>query len=141
METRSQSCLLSAGDKSVFLTKEPLSLERAVDAVRSPKHGAVVTFCGTVRDKEGNAEILSISYEAYDQMARKQMDRIVSMTKERWGVVTTIHHRVGIVPVNEDSLIVACGGVHRKETFEACSFVVDAIKKDVPIWKVGYGWV
>ena len=67
--------------------------------------------------------------------------RIVTETEKKWGVLISIQHRLGAVPVGEASLLVACAGVHRRETFEACASIVDEIKIKVPIWKVGYEWL
>ena len=74
-------------------------------------------------------------------MAQKELIHIIERVKERWGVVVALQHKLGTVAVGEASLVVACAGVHRKETFEACQYVVDEIKSQVPIWKVGYEWI
>ena len=141
METKWRSSLLLAEDKPVLLTKEPLSLGTAIQYVSRSDRGAIVTFSGTVREREGNRKIQSISYEAYEDMAVKRMKRIVGLAEKDWDVSVAIQHCLGLVPVQEASLVVACAGAHRQEAFEACQFVVDSIKREVPIWKVGFEWV
>lgn len=128
------------GDKSVVLTRDHLTLEDAIQQVADPTKGAVVIFFGCVRGEEEGVPIASITYEAYLGMAEKEMTKILQDAQRRWQGNISIHHRIGRVPVEEASLIVASAAAHRKEAFEACEFVVDQIKKNVPIWKTGFEW-
>lgn len=118
---------------------------RAIDvpAVRAhvlgdPTFGAVCTFEGTTRNDPDAAhgEVVRLEYEAYEGMACKQMTALAEAAVERWGPAhVAIVHRVGAVAVGEVSVMitVACG--HRGEAFEACRWLIDAVKRDVPIWK------
>ncbi|MBI4055374.1 MAG: molybdenum cofactor biosynthesis protein MoaE [Elusimicrobia bacterium] len=137
MGTKSLSCPPSA-EASVFLAERTLSLDEAVRQVQSPKHGALVTFLGCVRDTEGDMPILAIAYEAYREMALKELAEIIEAAERRWGVKLSVQHRTGEVPAGEPSLIVACAGVHRGEAFEACQTVIHKIKSRVPIWKTRF---
>ena len=136
---KSPSCPPIAGDKSVLLTADPLVLDRLLLQVAGPDRGGVVTFSGCVREMEGGRVIRAIRYEAYLKMAGIEIEKIVVEAERRWGVRVAVQHRIGEVPVGESGLQVACSDVHRKKAFEACRFVVDAIKSKAPIWKAGFG--
>ncbi|MCL4332295.1 MAG: molybdenum cofactor biosynthesis protein MoaE [Candidatus Thermoplasmatota archaeon] len=97
--------------------------------------GAMATFSGTVRQDE-NGSLESLSYEAYEEMALKEMQRICDEAAARFGVrnIAAVH-RVGVVPVGESSVFIAVASGHRKEAFRACEFIIDSIKETVTIWK------
>ena len=98
--------------------------------------GAVVTFAGVVRDREGEAAITGIDYESFDDMARRQFELIFAEIEQRWPIESVrLAHRTGIVKVNEPSLWVEVVAAHRAEAFYACQFLIDQMKKRVPIWK------
>lgn len=138
MGTKWLSCPLSAAADRVFITPEPLSLDRAIARVHTPAHGAVLTFCGVVRDSEDGKPIRSITYEIYDKMARKVIAGIVEDAEANWRVTVSVEHRSGVVPAGETSFIVACAGAHRPEAFHACRLVVDRVKSEAPIWKTAF---
>ena len=98
--------------------------------------GAVICFLGVVRGSEGDAPITAIDYEAHEQMARHQFGLIFDAIEKRWPVESVrLVHRIGVVPVNEPSLWVEVVAPHRPEAFDACQFLIDEMKKIVPIWK------
>ncbi len=98
--------------------------------------GAVVTFHGVVRGEEDGVSITAIDYEAYEEMALHQFGLIFDAIEENWPVEKVrLIHRLGVVPVNEPSLRVEVIAPHRAEAFEACQFLIDEMKKKVPIWK------
>ena len=98
--------------------------------------GAVICFLGVVRGSEGDASITAIDYEAHEQMARHQFGLIFDAIEKRWPVESVrLIHRIGVVPVNEPSLWVEVVAPHRPEAFDACQFLIDEMKKKVPIWK------
>ena len=98
--------------------------------------GAVVTFAGVVRDREGEAAITGIDYESFDNMARRQFELIFAEIEQRWPIESVrLAHRTGIVKVNEPSLWVEVVAAHRAEAFYACQFLIDQMKQRVPIWK------
>ena len=97
--------------------------------------GAVVTFAGVVRDREGEAAINGIDYESFDDMARRQFELIFAEIEQRWPIESVrLAHRTGIVKVNESSLWVEVVAAHRAEAFYACQFLIDQMKQRVPIW-------
>lgn len=98
--------------------------------------GAVVTFAGVVRDREGEAAITGIDYESFEDMARRQFELIFAEIEQRWPIESVrLAHRTGIVKVNEPSLWVEVVAAHRAEAFHACQFLIDQMKQRVPIWK------
>ena len=98
--------------------------------------GAVVTFAGVVRVREGEAAITGIDYESFDDMARRHFEMIFAELVQRWPIESVrLAHRTGIVKVNEPSLWVEVIAAHRAEAFYACQFLIDQMKKRVPIWK------
>lgn len=113
---------------------EPITESRR--SVFSGRTGAVVNFQGIVRDIENGEKISGIEYEAFEKMARHQFSRIFDEAQARWPV-QTIHlvHRIGFVPANEPSLWVEVTAGHRGEAFAACQYIIDEMKKRVPIWK------
>ena len=98
--------------------------------------GAVVTFHGVVRGTEDGESIRAIDYEANEEMARHQFELISAAIGKQWPVESIrLKHRVGEVAVNEASLWVEVIAPHRAEAFAACQFLIDEMKKKVPIWK------
>lgn len=138
MEMKSLSSHPLAGDKSILVTKNELNLEAVIQKIKTKKQGAIVIFLGTVRESENDVPIQSITYQAYEEMAVKEIEKIGFQTQERWPVKVAVEHRIGKVPVGEVSVIVACAGSHRGEAFEACRHVVGEIKTRVPVWKVKF---
>ena len=98
--------------------------------------GAVIVFHGVVRGTEDGAPIAAIEYEANEPMARHQFELIFSEIEQQWPVDSIrLIHRIGSVPTNEASLWVEVISPHRAEAFTACQFLIDEMKKRVPIWK------
>ena len=98
--------------------------------------GAVIYFLGVVRATEGTETITAIDYEAFEKMAHHQFARIFDEVERRWPIESIrLVHRIGSVSVNEPSLWVEVAAPHRAEAFAACQFLIDEMKKVVPIWK------
>lgn len=98
--------------------------------------GAVVYFLGVVRDTEEGAPISAIDYEAFQEMARHQFERLFDEMERRWPIDSVrLIHRIGVVPVNQPSLWVEVIAPHRGEAFAACQWLIDEMKRVVPIWK------
>ncbi len=98
--------------------------------------GAVVYFSGVVRGSEGEAPIRAIEYEAFEKMVMHQFDLIFAEIERRWPIESIrLVHRIGVVEVNESSLWVEVIAPHRGEAFSACQYLIDEMKRVVPIWK------
>lgn len=135
---KSLFCPLSAAVETPVLTRRPLRLDEAPEAVRAPDRGAVVSMAGTVRDSEAGEAIASIVYEAYEPMAEREIRETVAHAEKAWGVSAWAVHRLGRVPAGEAAVLVAAAGVHREEAFAACRFLIDEIKHRAPIWKTAF---
>ena len=119
------------------LTSEPLSLDRLIELVRDPRAGAVVTFSGVTR------EVAELEYEAYAEMAERQIEEIVGRAIERHGLcAAAAEHRIGTVPLSEPSVAIAVSAPHRDAAFAGAREIIDEIKARAPIWKKEEGeWV
>ena len=119
-----------------LLQKEVLDPSPLRRAVSDPGHGAVLLFEGVTRDHFEGRRVTHLEYEAYAAMALLEMERIAADALLEWPTVKiAIAHRTGPVGLGETSLIVAVGAPHRPEGYEANRFVLEAIKKRLPVWK------
>ncbi len=101
-----------------------------------PECGACVVFTGIPRSAPEDGNVKELHYEAYPEMALKEIKKVRDETIDRFGVKEVfIHHRLGVVPVGEPSFLVVVFGGHREETFKACRYAVDETKRRAPIWK------
>jgi molybdopterin synthase catalytic subunit len=117
----------------------PLDLARLVAAVGRADAGAIATFLGTTRDHNAGRRVMRLEYEAYPDMAIREMQRIGEEAVERFGVkAVAIAHRVGVVEIGEASVGIAVSAAHRDAAFAGCSFAIDRLKEIVPIWKKEY---
>lgn len=110
---------------------------RAVtDAVRDPAFGAVITFEGVGRNEMGGKPVLELEYEAWPEVAEREMRAIADEVEARWpGSRVAMVHRTGRVAIGEPSVVIAVGAAHRAEAYEASRFAIDELKKRVPVWK------
>jgi len=123
--------------RELTITTEPLDEAKLVtQREMSHEMGAAVYFAGVVRATEDGKTISAIDYEAFKPMAERQFHLIFDQVEKRWTIESIrLIHRLGIVKVNEPSLWVEVIAPHRGEAFAACQFVIDEMKKVVPIWK------
>ena len=122
------------------ITNKAIQPHDLFEAVRAPKHGAIATFAGTVRDQTEGRATTHLEYEAYPAMAEKIMERIGEEAKSKWPIgKVAILHRLGRLELEEISVLIAVGAGHRREAMEACLYIIDKLKEIVPIWKKEYG--
>lgn len=122
------------------ITEDEIAPDALYHQVLQDQNGAVVTFCGVVRNHSNNRPTQYLVYEAYTEMAEKQMAQIGAQVKERWNIQDMgILHRVGRLEVGEISVLIAVSSPHRAEAFEACRYAIDRLKETVPIWKKEVG--
>ena len=120
------------------LDAEPLDLLACYEFVQDSACGAVSTFVGFVRDhnSDSDKEVTFLEFEAYPEMALKEMRNIADQAFDKWPCKKiAIHHRIGRTNIQEVPVIIAVSTPHRKESFQACQFVIDELKRSVPIWK------
>jgi molybdopterin synthase catalytic subunit len=120
----------------IKIVRGPIDLDEVLDSVKSPKAGAIDVFMGTTRNHSDGREVLFLEYVAYEPMAVKLMEAIGAEARRRWAIDRfAIVHRVGRVEVGDASVVIAVSAAHRRQAFEACRYVIDALKRDIPIWK------
>ena len=127
------------GGVLVDLVTGPVPVDRIRDfTMGDPELGGIVTFEGATRREvdPGHGALVRLEYEAYEGMARRQLEHLARQVKERWSAGrVAIVHRLGAVPPGEVSVMIAVACGHRAESFAACRWLIDTLKKDVPIWK------
>lgn len=125
----------------IFLTTQPLDPLLMINFVKSPDCGAVVYFGGTTRDNMDGKGVAHLSYDAYIPMALKTLTKIAEDARNKWsnpgGKVQKIGivHRLGAVPVCEESVVIAISAMHRTEAWEAGEWILERIKESAEIWK------
>ena len=122
---------------SVTVGPDPIDPAVLVADVSGPRCGAVTLFLGTVRDHStGKEGVTHLEYEAYDEVVDSKIAEIVAEAHENWAFESvSVAHRVGSLDVGEISVAVAVGSGHREEAFAAGRYVIDELKRRVPIWK------
>lgn len=122
---------------SVILTKEELNVEALRKSLSPhPCCGALVQFEGIVRDHHEGKKVVGIEYECFQEMAKKELGQIIKEAKEKWPIhEVLVAHRMGRLSVQEMSLLLLVMAPHRKEAFEAGQYIINSLKKRVPIWK------
>jgi molybdopterin synthase catalytic subunit/molybdopterin converting factor small subunit len=120
----------------VALVREPIDAEAIVRTIKAGADGAVCVFDGIVRDNTRGRQTLHLDYEAYEEMALRQMGVLRADAIAQHGVRdVAIVHRLGRLMVGETSVLIVVASAHRGAAFEACRWVIDTLKKTVPIWK------
>jgi molybdopterin synthase catalytic subunit len=117
-------------------------VERAIDPaaltaeVASASNGATVVFIGTVRDMNDGRDVTALDYKAYASMAERELSAIVIEAETRWSPSRIVcEHRVGALTLGDASVVIAASHPHRAEAFEACRYVIEELKKRLPVWK------
>jgi molybdopterin synthase catalytic subunit len=128
-------------NRELRITHEPIDESALIAACHLPGTlGAVVRFLGVVRGEEDGRAIKAIEYEAFQRMAEHQFHRLFDELEKRWPIESVrLVHRLGLVQVNEPSLWIEIVAPHRGEAFAACQWLIDEMKRVVPIWKKAIG--
>ena len=112
------------------------TLHSPLSTIAGASVGAVVEFCGVVRDTQDDQPIEGFEYEAFREMALAELRRIALEVIERFGLTDLVCvHRIGFVPVHEAAVYVRTAARHRREAFEANMEFIEQLKRRVPIWK------
>jgi molybdopterin synthase catalytic subunit len=118
-----------------FLSSISIDLAALLARVESPSHGGIVWFVGQVRDHQQGRSVTRLEYSAYGTMAEEECARIVAEAETKWPVRVALQHRIGTLEIGDAAVAVAAAGAHREEAFAACRFVIEEVKRRVPIWK------
>ena len=122
--------------RSSIITREidPAAL---INEVGSPQCGAISVFIGTVRDVNDGRSVSSMEYSAYTSMAESELARILDEAEERFGVsALVVEHRIGLLALGGVSVAIAAAHQHRAPALDCTRYVIEEIKKRVPIWKM-----
>ena len=120
----------------VALSEEPLDPVAIAERVRGDGDGALVVFEGVVREQSRGKQVRALVYEAYGSMAQRQIEQLAEEAGRRWPISNVaVVHRTGTLKVGEVSVVIAVAAPHRGEAFDACEWLIDELKRTVPIWK------
>jgi molybdopterin synthase catalytic subunit len=120
----------------IKITEKPIDVQKVIGTVSSLGAGAVNVFIGTVRNSAHGKNVVWLEYEAYESMAVAEIRKIIDEASHRWPLLGwAVSHRVGTLKPGEVSVAIAVSSPHRRDSFEACQFIIDTLKEKVPIWK------
>ncbi len=124
------------GASYAAVVAEPLDAARILTDTLSPEGGAALLFWGVVRNENDGRAVTQLEYQAYAGMAEREMEKIAAEARERWrtGEITVVH-RVGRLEVGEASVAIVVAAPHRAEVYEASRYVIEELKRRVPVWK------
>ena len=118
------------------IVEGPIDSCSLVREVASTRHGATVLFVGTVRDMNEGALVSALDYSAYAGMAERELSVIVTEAASRWDTSDiVVEHRVGALALGDASVAIAVSHRHRGEAYEASRYIIEELKKRLPIWK------
>jgi molybdopterin synthase catalytic subunit len=121
----------------IHLGPEPIRLEKILTAAPHPAHGAQILFTGTVRDHHLGRQVLAVSYDAFEPLAKKVLLEIAEDVRRTVGeeIRIDVYHRTGRLEVGEVSVAIAVSSPHRAEAYRASREIIEKLKVRVPIWK------
>jgi molybdopterin synthase catalytic subunit len=123
------------------ISEEPLDINAAIAAATEDHLGGIAVFIGTVRDSasvdvNATKPVTRLDYEAHPELAHVRLKEIAQDAATKWDVQRVVAiHRTGSCDLGEPTVVVACGSPHRRDALEACRWIIDTIKSEVPIWK------
>jgi molybdopterin converting factor subunit 1 len=127
---------VSGGVTRVAIVREKIDTAAELEKIKQPEDGAAVVFEGVVRNHSSGRRTLFLEYEAYEEMARKQMDSLAEQALAQFQVRdAVVIHRLGRLEIGETSVLIVVASAHRAAAFEACRWLIDTLKRTVPIWK------
>jgi molybdopterin synthase catalytic subunit len=126
----------AAAKNVVFITRDRIDAEQLVSRLKQGEDGAVTVFDGIVRNNTRGRRTLYLDYEAYEEMALRQMHELAEKALADFKIrQVVIVHRLGRLEIGETSVLIAVASAHRGAAFDACRWLIDTLKKTVPIWK------
>lgn len=129
----------NATPQRTSIVSAKIDTHKIVEAIKHPSDGAVAVFEGIVRDNSRGRRTLYLDYEAYQPMAQNQLDALVKDALAKYLIRDIrIVHRIGRMEIGETSVLIVVASAHRGAAFDACRWLIDTLKKTVPIWKKEY---
>jgi MoaE-MoaD fusion protein len=123
-------------ESRAFITREAIDSAGLLEVIKRPEDGAAVVFEGVVRNHSRGRRTLFLEYEAYEEMALKQLESLIAESRVQFHVRdAAIIHRLGKLEIGETSVVIVVVSAHRAAAFEACRWLIDTLKRSVPIWK------
>ena len=130
---------VSGGSPRAAIVREAIDSQAEWQRVKRPEDGAAVLFDGVVRNHTRGRRTLYLDYEAYEAMALKQLEGLAEQAIAQFGVRDVrIVHRLGRLEIGETSVLIVVASAHRAAAFDACRWLIDTLKRTVPIWKKEY---
>ena len=124
---------------NVSIVRAKIDTHKILEDIKAPEDGAVVVFEGIVRDNTRGRRTLYLDYEAYEPMALKQMESVAEQALEQFEIrEVSLVHRLGRLEHCETSVLIVVASAHRAAAFESCRWLIDTLKRTVPIWKKEY---
>jgi molybdopterin synthase catalytic subunit/molybdopterin converting factor small subunit len=121
------------------IVRERIEPQTVLDGIKRPEDGATLVFEGVVRNHTRGRRTLYLDYEAYEEMALKQMEQLAGQALGQFSVRdVALVHRLGRLEIGETSVLIVVASAHRAAGFDACRWLIDSLKKTVPIWKKEY---
>jgi molybdopterin synthase catalytic subunit len=118
------------------IVRQQIDTQTVLSKIKRAEDGAAVVFEGVVRNNTRGRQTLYLDYEAYEEMALKQMEELVSQAIERFKVRdAALVHRLGRMEVGETSVLIVVASAHRGAAYDASRWLIDTLKRQVPIWK------
>lgn len=123
-------------EQKIELIDSPLLIDPQFKFLQSAEAGGICLFIGTIRNKNQGKDVNALTMEAYSPMAVKQMEKLITTAGEKWPIIkVAVCHRTGPLEIGDIAVIIGVTCVHRAEAFEACQWLIDTLKNEVPIWK------
>jgi len=121
------------------IVREPIDAQRTLSKLKRGEDGAALVFEGVVRNQTRGRKTLYLDYEAYEAMALQQMESLAGQALKQFQIRdVALAHRLGRLEIGETSVLIAVASAHRAASFEACRWLIDTLKRTVPIWKKEY---
>jgi molybdopterin converting factor subunit 1 len=127
---------VSGGAPRASIVREKIDTAAELEKIKHPEDGAAVVFEGVVRNHSRGRRTLFLEYEAYEEMALKQMESLADQALAQFQIRDVVMvHRLGRLEIGETSVLIIVASAHRAAAFEACRWLIDSLKRTVPIWK------
>lgn len=121
------------------IVRDKIDTQQVLEKIKRPEDGAAVVFEGVVRNHSRGRRALYLDYEAYEEMALKQMESLAAQALAQFEIRDArIVHRLGRLQIGEASVLIVVASAHRAAAFDACRWLIDTLKRTVPIWKKEY---